>query len=351
MKTALGLARKAQGRTSPNPLVGAVIVKGGEIISGDYHRKAGLAHAEALAIEKAGRRARGGTLYVTLEPCCHVEKRTPPCTKAIIGAGIKRVVAAMKDPNPKVSGKGFEELGRSGIKTTSGVLEEEAKKLNEPYIKYITTGRPFVILKVAMTLDGKIADPSGGSKWITSEKSRLMVHRLRSSVDAVLTAIGTVKADDPELTARIKGGKNPLRVLIDPNLETPEGAKILKTPPETVIVTKADDKKINKIIKTGIYIIKYKEKLELPWLIERLGGMGVQSLLIEGGSSLAGHALSEGIIDKVMFFVAPKILGGKESYPAVGGGKFRAVKDAFKVREMKARRVGEDLLIEGYVCP
>jgi diaminohydroxyphosphoribosylaminopyrimidine deaminase/5-amino-6-(5-phosphoribosylamino)uracil reductase len=339
------LAKKAEGRTSPNPMVGAVLVKGGRIIAGDYHRKAGTPHAEALAIEKAGQKARGATLYVNLEPCCHTEKRTPPCTKAIIGAGIKKVIIAMKDPNPKVAGKGVSELEGAGIRVVTGILEDEAKRLNEAYIKYITTKKPFVIMKVAMTLDGKIATPEGQSKWITGEKSRLLVHKLRSSVDAVLTAIGTVKADDPELTSRIKGGKNPLRVVIDPEFETPPDSKILKTPPETIIVTKKD--KYNDI--SGISIIKYKESLELNWLMGELAERGIMSVLIEGGSSLTAHAIYEGIVDKVMFFIAPKIIGGRDSYPAVGGRSFRALESAFKIRDMKVKRVGEDVLIEGYV--
>jgi diaminohydroxyphosphoribosylaminopyrimidine deaminase/5-amino-6-(5-phosphoribosylamino)uracil reductase len=237
MKRALKLAAKARSMTSPNPMVGAVLVKKGKIISEDFHRKAGTPHAEALAIEKAKGEAKGTTLYINLEPCCHTEKRTPPCTKAIIAEGINEVVIGMKDPNPKVSGRGISELQKTGIQVRTGVLEDEAKKLNEAYIKHITTGKPFVILKIAMTLDGKIATPEGQSKWITSEKSRKMVHHLRSSVDAIITAIGTVKADDPELTVRIKGNKNPLRIIIDPNLEIPLHSKVLQVPPQTIIVT------------------------------------------------------------------------------------------------------------------
>lgn len=345
MRRALRLAKRAEGRTSPNPMVGAVLVKSGRIIAEDYHKKAGTPHAEALAIERAGRSAKGSTLYVSLEPCRHTGKLTPPCTNAIIDAGIKRVVVAMKDPNPKVSGKGVKELKAAGIDVEVGLLEDVAMALNEPYIKYITTKRPFVILKVAMTLDGKIADPFGHSKWITGNRARLLVHKLRSRVDAVLTAIGTVKADDPLLTSRIKRGKNPLRVLIDPNLETPPTAKILKTPPETIVVTRVQ----NNALKSPIKTILFKEKLNLSWLMGRLGEMGVMSVLIEGGASLNAHALNDGIVDKVMFFIAPRIIGGRDSYPAVGGSLFRRLKEAYRVKDMKVKRVGGDILVEGYI--
>jgi diaminohydroxyphosphoribosylaminopyrimidine deaminase/5-amino-6-(5-phosphoribosylamino)uracil reductase len=349
MKRALGLASRARGSTSPNPMVGAVLVKGGRIIAEDYHRRAGTPHAEALVLGKAGRGARGSTLYVTLEPCCHTEKKTPPCTRAIIGAGVKKVVAALKDPNPMVSGMGLRELERAGVETVEGVLQEEARTLNEAYIKYITSKRPFVTLKAAMTLDGKIATATGASRWITGEKARLMVHRLRSGVDAVMTAVGTARADDPELTARIRGGRNPVRVLIDPEMETPLEAKIFKTPPDTILVTKSEGEKVHYREKTGIKIIKYKEKLELDWLMGRLAGMGITSVLIEGGSSLNARALREGVVDKVMFFIAPKILGGRDSYPSVGGESVRSLEDAIRIRDIRVRRVGEDILVEGYV--
>jgi len=350
MRHALKLAAKARGMTNPNPMVGAVIVKKGKIIAEDFHRKPGTLHAEALAIAKAGNSAAGSTLYVNLEPCCHTEKRTPPCTKSVINAGIEKVVIAMTDPNPKVSGKGIHELEKSGIEVKSGILEEQAKRLNEVYIKYITTRKPFVTLKIAMTLDGKIATPEGQSKWITGEKARKLVHTLRSRADSVMTAIGTVKADDPRLTARISKGRNPVRIIIDPNLEISSGAKILNIPPQTLIVTKnSDASKINDLEKSGIKIILFKKELELNWLLEILGKMEITSLLIEGGSSLNAHALEDGIVDKVMFFIAPKIIGGRHSYPAVGGSKFRKLEDAYMIKDMKVRRIGEDFLIEGYL--
>lgn len=349
MKRALGLARRALGRTSPNPMVGALIVKDGRVIAEDYHRRPGTPHAEALALEKAGASAKGATLYVSLEPCSHTGKRTPPCADAIIKAGITRVVAAMVDPNPQVRGRGIRKLRDAGIEVTVGVLEEEARRLNEAYVKFITTGRPFVILKTAMTLDGKIATPTGQSKWITGEKSRRLVHRLRGSVDAILTAVGTVKADDPELTCRTGRGKNPVRVIIDPRAETPPGSRVLRCPPETIVVTAAGSIKINKLSKSEIIIIKYKAKLELNWLMEVLGSRGISSVLIEGGASLNAHALMEGVVDKVMYFIAPKIIGGAKSYPAVGGEVFRPLDDAIALRDVKVRRLDEDILVEGYI--
>jgi diaminohydroxyphosphoribosylaminopyrimidine deaminase / 5-amino-6-(5-phosphoribosylamino)uracil reductase len=350
IKRTLRLAAKAQGMTSPNPMVGAVLVKNGEIIAEDFHKKPGTPHAEALVIEKAGENTNNAILYVNLEPCCHTDKRTPPCTKAIIQAGIKKVIFSISDPNPKVSGKGTLELQKAGIEVKSGILEDEAKKLNEAYIKYITTGKPFVILKIAMTLDGKIATPEGQSKWITGEKARRIVHRLRSGVDAIMTAIGTVKADNPQLTVRIQSGKNPRRIIIDPNLEIPLNARVLQIPPETIIVTRTDTQKSDYLLKSGIKIIYFNKLLELNWLLEKLGDKDITSLLIEGGASLNAHALEDGIVDKIMIFIAPIIIGGKESYPAVGGKTFKKLEEAYRVEDMKIRRIGQDLLLEGYIC-
>lgn len=356
IKRTLRLAVKASGMTSPNPVVGAVIVRDNRIIAEDYHRGPGTPHAEALAIQKAGEKARGATLYVSLEPCCHTDKRTPPCTKAIIKAGINKVVAAMIDPNLKVSGRGLRELEASGIEVVSGIEETSAKRLNEAYIKYITTGRPFVILKAAMTLDGRIATPAGQSKWITGEKARGMVHLLRNNVDAVMTAIGTVKADDPELTVRInkvKGKRNPIRIVIDPRLEMSLSARLLKVPPQTIIVSRntAGRKKREDLLAKGVQLIEYEDKkLNLGWLMKRLGEIGITSIMLEGGSSLNAYALEDGIVDKVMFFIAPKLIGGTESYPVVGGKAFRILEEAHKLKDTSIRKIGEDFLIEGYLA-
>lgn len=356
MQRALRLAKKAKGMTSPNPMVGAVIVKNNKVISEDYHKKAGEPHAEALAILNAKDKVKGSDLYVTLEPCCHLDKRTPPCTKAIINAGIKRVFIAMKDPNPKVSGKGIEELKRHGIEVFCGILEDEAKRLNEVYIKYITTKLPFVILKTAMTLDGKIATPEGESKWITGRKARRVVHQLRSSVDAILTAIGTVKMDNPELTVRIpKNTKQPKRIVIDPNLETPLNYKVFDVPPETIVVIKKQTAELKKeelkiLEDKGVKFLEYdSQRVDLKWLMKQLGEAGITSLLIEGGSSLNAYAFQDGVVDKVVFFIAPKIIGGKDSIPVIGGKTFRRLEEAFLLHDIKIKRAGDDLMIEGYL--
>lgn len=348
MKRALALAARGRGRTSPNPMVGAVLVRSGRVIAEDYHRKAGTPHAEALVLESAGDKARGATLYVTLEPCCHTKKRTPPCTRAIIASGVARAVIAMKDPNPKVSGRGIAELEAAGIKTTCCVLEDRARLLNEAYVKHITTNMPFVTLKAAMTLDGKIATPEGQSKWITSEPARNIVHRLRASSDAIITGIGTVAADDPELTARIRGARQPFRVVIDPTLRIADGSRVLQTPPETIIVTRENGGALARaLVARGVRILGYKGTLDLKWLLGELGSMGMNSVLIEAGSTLNAYALMEGVVDRVMIFVAPKIIGGAASFPVVGGAAFRKLQDAIMVGDMKVRRVGPDLLIEG----
>jgi diaminohydroxyphosphoribosylaminopyrimidine deaminase/5-amino-6-(5-phosphoribosylamino)uracil reductase len=359
IKRVLRLASKARGLTSPNPMVGAVLVKNKKIVSEDYHKLPGGPHAEALVIETAGKNAHGATLYVNLEPCCHIEKRTPPCTRSIINAGIRKVIISMSDPNPKVSGRGISELEEAGIQVQIGILEKEARKLNEFYIKYITSGRPFAILKIAMTLDGKIATPDGQSKWITGVEARKMVHYTRSCVDAVLTAIGTVKADDPQMTSRTKRGKNPLRVVIDPYLEISPNAKVLQIPPDTIIVTKKSDKRVlnekviekkKKIYNKGVQILEYRgKKVNLVWLLEKLGRQGITSILIEGGSSLNAYALKAGIVDKVMFYIAPKIIGGMKSFPAIGGETYRRLEEAYRVKGAKMKKIGEDFLIEGYI--
>lgn len=359
MKRALALARRGKGLTSPNPVVGAVIVKNGEIIAEDYHRKAGEPHAEALALAKAGNRAHGADLYVSLEPCCHTEKKTPPCTRAIIASGIRRVFVAVRDPNPKVSGNGIRELRKAGIEVIEPVLENEAARINQAFIKFITTGIPFVTLKTAMTLDGKIATPGGESKWITGEHSRRLVHRMRAESDAVLTAIGTVKADDPQFTVRmVNGRRDPIRIVIDPKLETRPEYRICSVPPATIIVTqkiRADDPDAGKMFsawdavrRKGVEIIEYEEeRADLRKLMAELGRRGIMSVMIEGGSSLNAHALHAGIVDRVAVFIAPKILCGKDSVPSVGGMAVPCLGDAYRLRSVSVRKVGEDILIEG----
>jgi len=363
MQRALILAARANGMTSPNPMVGAVLVKNGRIISEGFHKKPGTPHAEVIAIEKAGSKAKGSSLYVTLEPCCHVDKRTPPCVKAIINAEIEKVFIAMKDPNPKVFGQGIKELQKNGVEIATGLLEQKARRLNEAYIKYTTSGTPFVILKVAMTLDGKIADSEGNSRWITDEKARTIVHKMRSSVDAVMTGIGTVKADNPSLTVRHykkRDIKNPKRIVIDPGLESPLDYNIFNIPPETIVVASktilekmgsALEEKKNALIKKGVQVLEYEgEKVDLSLLMKKFGEMGICSLMIEGGSSLSASCLNSGIVDKVVFFIAPKMLGGRHSIPAIGGTYSRSLNESLGIKDIKITRVGQDIMIVGYVA-
>lgn len=351
MKIALSLARKASGKTSPNPMVGAVIFRSERVISKAYHMKAGTPHAEALALAEAGDKARGATLYVTLEPCCHTNKRTPPCTSAIIDSGIKRVVVAMQDPNPLVSGQGISLLKRAGIIVDCGLMEDEARELNYAYIKHISTGQPYVTLKMAMTLDGKIATSSGQSRWITGEKARKVVHRMRSDTDAILTAIGTVKADDPEFTSRIRGGVDPVRVIIDPDLDIPVRSRVLSTPPDTIIVTNKSGPKAARLEKNGIRLLSYKgKKLSLNWLMRELGSMGISSVMAEGGASFNWHMIEEGVVDRMVLFMAPKMIGGKDAFPVVGGKGFRRLEDAVRLTGIRTRRVGEDIMITAKVA-
>lgn len=359
MAMALKLAGKGRGMTSPNPMVGAVLVKEGRIIAQGFHEKAGSPHAEAMALEQAGKKAQGASLFVSLEPCCHLKKRTPPCTAAIIRSGVKEVIAAMEDPNPAVCGKGLEEIKKAGITVRSGVLEKKARLLNEAYIKYITERTPFVTLKAAMSLDGKIATAGGESKWITGPEARRMVHQLRAATDAIITAVGTVLADDPELTVRLAssrkkpGGqagsdKNPVRVVIDPELVSPLTSKIFRTPPRTIVVTRK--KPLPPVLAlAGVESINYEGKLSLKWLLGKLAAMGMISVLIEGGSSLNAHAFDEDVVDKAVFFYAPKIFGGVKSIPAVGGHGVLKLDEAWRLRDISIKRAGEDFFVTGYI--
>ena len=352
MRLALKLAIKAIGRTSPNPLVGAVIVKNDRIVGKGYHKRAGKPHAEINALNMAGERARGATLYLNLEPCAHFG-RTPPCTKRIISSGIKKVVAAMIDPNPLNCGRGVKELRRAGVKVKTGVLEEEAKRVNESYVKYITTKRPFVILKTAMSLDGKIATRTGDSKWITNERSRKYLHRLRREVDAVLVGIETVLRDDPRLTSRILA-RNPLRVVVDNRARIPLGAKVLNREAPTIVATTkfASKRKIEALRKKGARVLVIKdrdEKVDLKELLKRLGKLEIVSLLVEGGGRINASFLENSLVDKVLFFVAPKIIGGEEAITPVEGEGIERIKDAIELRDISIKRLGEDVLVEGYV--
>lgn len=352
MRRALALARRGVGRTSPNPAVGCVIVKDGEIVGEGWHRKAGTPHAEVHALRGAGEKAGRSDVYVTLEPCSHHGK-TPPCADALVEAGVGRVFAGMVDPNPKVSGNGLQKLRRAGIEVHVGLLEEECRLLNEPFIKHVSTGMPFVICKSAMTLDGKIATANGDSKWITSDKSRRYVHRLRAMVDAVMVGAGTVEADDPLLTARIPGGRDPLRVIVDSRLRISPKARLLhvQSPAGTVIATiSGDEAKIARLEKDGTVVLRCREKegrVDLADLMARLGAMNVQSVLLEGGSELAGEMLRSDLIDKFHLFYAPKLVGGAGKRPFGGHGVER-IADALILQEISVRRFGEDILVTAY---
>jgi diaminohydroxyphosphoribosylaminopyrimidine deaminase/5-amino-6-(5-phosphoribosylamino)uracil reductase len=331
------------------------VVKNNRVIAEDYHRKAGEPHAEALALLKAGPRAKGATLYINLEPCCHTDKKTPPCTSSIIKAGISRVVVSMLDPNPKVSGRGMKLLKKAGIKTEVGLMEKEAHKLNEAFIKQITTKRPFVLLKIAQSLDGKIATAKGESKWITGEKARKYVHRMRNELDAVLVGIGTVKKDNPSLDCRMRGGRDPYRIVVDSSLKISLKSKVLGySDGKSIIATTAKAKaaKVSAIKKMGHHVLKIKSKngrVDLKALMKELSRMGITGIMIEGGSSIAASALSAKIVDKVNFFVAPKIIGGKDSFTSVGGSSPRSLINAVKLKDLKTKKFGEDILMEGYI--
>jgi len=360
MLLALDLARKGLGTTSPNPMVGAVVVKTGKVVGQGYHRRAGKAHAEALALGMAGKKARGATLYVTLEPCVH-QGRTPPCLEAILGAGIKEVVCAMKDPDPRVNGLGISGLRKAGVNVRLGLLEGEARRLNEVYIKFTETGRPFVTLKTAMTLDGRIAAPSRESQWISGDESLRFAHELRRRADAVLVGIGTVMADDPQLTVRlVKKGikKGPLRVVLDSHLAIPEKAWILKEQDQarTIVATTppcGSSPKAGRLRAMGAEVWELRKttrgQISFPNLIKRLREEGVTSLLIEGGSRVNASALAAGVVDKVCAVVAPMLLGGGKAIPFIEDLGIQLLRGAIQLHSLKAGKMGRDILLEAYV--
>ncbi len=357
MNLALELAEKGRGTTSPNPMVGAVVVKNGRIIGRGYHAAAGGAHAEVNAINSTGETAQGATLYITLEPCNHTG-RTPPCTEKIITAKIRRVVVAMNDPNPHVKGGGIEYLKSHGIEVTCGVGEARAKRLNEAFIKFVRTGQPFVIVKCASTLDGWIATRTGDSKWVTGKTARAYVHQLRHAVDAIMVGIGTVRADDPSLNTRLekKQGRDPARIVIDPMLSIDENARLLHIPSnaETILVTgeDIDFAKVNRIEKLGVNVMRMSMEngsVDFNRLMASLGAKNITSLLIEGGGGVIGSAFQAGIVDKALFFFAPKILGGDDGVPICRGAGPAAMKDCLDLKSIQTRRFDDDVLIEGYV--
>jgi diaminohydroxyphosphoribosylaminopyrimidine deaminase / 5-amino-6-(5-phosphoribosylamino)uracil reductase len=364
------LAARGAGETSPNPMVGAVLVRAGRIVGRGFHRRAGAPHAEIRALEEAGARARGARLYVNLEPCCHFG-RTPPCVDALIGAGVREVVACMRDPDRRVNGRGFQALRAAGIRVRSGALVAEARRLNERFIRYAASGVPYVTLKAGMSLDGRIATRSGQSRWITSAAARQDARRLRRDHDAVMVGIGTVLADDPRLGAldgtptRRAGGRKgpaaarrpergPVRVVLDARLRTPPGARLLANGAggEVVILTLpgAPGTRRRRLEKAGALVVEVQGRngrIDLRTALAELGRRGVTSLLVEGGSEVLGDALDRGIGDRLVLYVAGRILGGREALPAFGGRGARLLSEAASLREMNVRALGRDFIVEG----
>lgn len=352
MRQALELARRGLGRTSPNPAVGCILVKDGKIIGRGYHEKAGQNHAEVNALDDAGEAAEGSTMYVTLEPCRHYGK-TPPCVDAIKKAGIHRVVMAMRDPNPVARG-GLEELQGSGIKTEVGIMEKESKRLNEAYLKYAEKKMPFVMIKSAMSADGKIATKAGDYKWVSGKESRNYVHEMRGKVDAVMVGVNTVIKDDPLLTCRTPGGRNPIRLVADSGLRIPITAQVLNKDARTIILTtrNAPAPKVRAVESKGAKVLMVGDKeghVNLREAMRDLADEGVQSIMIEGGGTLNASALEAGVVDKILFFIAPKIIGGKGAVSIVGGSGVEKLSDSIRLEDMTVTKVGEDFLIEAYV--
>jgi len=356
MREALDLAKSAEGRTTPDPLVGAVLVKGGQIISVGYHGEVTTPHAEAWAIQKAGEEARGATLYINLEPCCFfAKKNNPPCTDAIINARIKKVIVSMKDPNPLVNGKGLGRLKRAGIKVEVGLLEEEARRLNEVFVKYITSRLPFVAMKTAMTLDGKIATKTGASRWVAGPAALRYAHHLRNIYDAIVVGVETILIDDPLLNVRrVKKVNDPIRIVLDSYARTPAGARVINSPGgKTIIVVgpKAPKTKVNALRKKGAEIIGLpapKGRIAVKALLKTLGEMKITSLLVEGGGEVNASFLEAGLIDKAIFCISPKIFGGREAKTAVEGEGVKLPSQAVWLKKIHHEMMGEDLIISGY---
>lgn len=354
---ALELAKGGWGTTNPNPLVGAVIVKNEEIIAEGYHEVFGGAHAEVAAINNAKQDVKGGTLYVNLEPCSHYG-RTPPCAEAIIKAGISKVIVAMEDPNPKVSGRGIGMLRKAGIETIVGVLEQEARRLNEIFIKYIVRKRPFVIMKTAMTLDGKITSACGDSKWISGESSRHHVHITRNRVAAIMVGVNTVLEDNPCLTTRLglKTCKDPVRIIIDSKGRIPIESRVINVESAAGVIlattSAIDSEKEKQLTDKGVNILKLGKpdgQVDLARLMDELYKLEIDSLLLEGGGGLNAAALNSGIVDKVMFYIAPKFIGGRDAKTPIEGEGIKFMKDAIKLYDLSISRFDQDVLIEGYV--
>jgi len=365
MGRCLTLAARAEGRTSPNPMVGAVLVRRGRVIAEAFHRGAGAPHAEATALRKAGSSARGATLYTNLEPCCHFG-RTPPCVDAILAMGIRRLVVAHQDPYELVNGKGLAAVRRGGIRVKVGPLREEAMRLNERYLTFVTQGRPFVLVKAGMTLDGRIATSGGESRWITSRRSRSRARQLRASFDAVMVGGNTARVDDPSLTAGPSSrkqsgpGRQPIRVILDSHLSLPQGARLLRPGrsrpggPVLIYTSRRPPKdRAELLARRGATVVPVPTsapgRLDMRAVLHNLAQRGATSVMVEGGGELIWSMLEAELVDKVAFFVSPILVGGREAVPVVGGRGVRKLRDAFLLKELSVTRLGSDMLIEGYV--
>jgi diaminohydroxyphosphoribosylaminopyrimidine deaminase/5-amino-6-(5-phosphoribosylamino)uracil reductase len=352
MKRALALTRRGLGRSSPNPAVGAVVVAGGRVVGQGWHAKAGEAHAEVRALEQAGEMAQGATLYVTLEPCHHAG-RTPPCTATVLAAGVGRVVYGVSDPNPRVAGGGGEFLAGQGLAVTSGVLARQCAHEHRFFITWVTKGRPHVILKTAATMDGKTATRAGHSRWITGPASRRFVHRLRGWVDAIMVGSGTALSDDPRLTCRLPGGSQPLRVVVDTRLRLSDKARLLepRTPPGCLVACgpEALASDVQRLAAAGAEVARLPLDdhggVDLAALLNQLGSRGITSLLAEGGSGLAWSLLREGLVDEVMYFYAPKLVGGAQAPSMLGGTGVERMDQAIKLGRPVIRRFGDDVML------
>jgi diaminohydroxyphosphoribosylaminopyrimidine deaminase / 5-amino-6-(5-phosphoribosylamino)uracil reductase len=353
MSLALELAEKGRGRVEPNPMVGAVLVKDGAIVGKGYHQIFGGAHAEIHAINEGGENGKGASLYVSMEPCAHFGK-TAPCADAIIRAGITKVVAAVTDPNPVTAGRGIRKLKDAGIEIQIGVLEHQARRLNAPFFKLMQKGIPYVIAKWAMSLDGKIATYTGESKWITSEESRGYVHKIRGQVDGILVGINTVLRDDPLLTCRTEGGRNPRRIIIDSNALLPLNSRLLNTINEGEVIVavnkNAQEERIEILRQLGCRVIQTcntMDRVDLKELFYRLGEMELTNILVEGGSSVITSFFEERLVDKVMVFIAPIIIGGEGARSPVLGKGIDTIREATEIREITVQRISKDILVEG----
>lgn len=355
MRLAMQLAGNAIGRTYPNPLVGAVIVKDNRVVGCGWHRKAGTPHAEVHALNQAGELAQGADVYVTLEPCAHYGK-TPPCAKALVKAKVKNVYGGLLDVNPKVAGKGFKILEDAGIHVEYGFLQDELRKQNEVFFKWIEHKKPFIVLKAAMTLDGKIATATGQSKWITNETSRAYGYKLRDIYDGIMVGINTVIEDNPMLTARVDGGKNPIRIVVDSSLRIDINANVVQDKSaKTIVATtdKADKDKILKLQAQDVDVIVVdkdeNDKVDIEKLLDILGQQNICSILVEGGATLSGSFVAKKLVDKVYFFIAPKIIGGKEAKTPVAGTGILNLQEALALKDIQIEKLEEDVLIIGRV--